>query len=87
MKSSEKKYLEKKASKLRKHILDAALEAGSSSAHIGGALSFVDIITLLFFKIFNQKNFNPNNYLRDRFILSKGHGCLGLYSALFEKIF
>ena len=87
MKSSEKKYLEKKASKLRKHILDAALEAGSSSAHIGGALSFVDIITLLFFKIFNQKNFNPNNYLRDRFILSKGHGCLGLYSALFEKNF
>ena len=24
---------------------------------------------------------------RDRFILSKGHGCLGLYSALLEKKF
>lgn len=87
MKKTEIKILEKKANKLRKNILDAALEAGSSSAHIGGALSFVDIITILFFKIFNQKNFRANNSLRDRFILSKGHGCLGLYSALLEKNF
>ena len=50
-----KKVFRKKASKLRKHILDAALEAGSSSAHIGGALSFVDIITLLFLKFLIKK--------------------------------
>jgi transketolase len=84
---SEIDKLNRISKKLRINIIKAALEAGSSSAHVGGALSFVDIVTILFFKIFDQKNFNMKSEARDRFILSKGHGCLGLYSALLEKKF
>ena len=72
---------------IRKNILYAAFCAGVKSAHIGGALSIVEIISVLFGKIMN---FSPKNLLdetRDRFILSKGHACLALYSVLAEKGF
>ena len=70
--------------KVRKNILKMALSAGSSSAHLGGALSMVDIISTLFaYKMrFDKKN--PLHEDRDRFILSKGHACLAYYGALAE---
>ena len=68
-----------------KNILKIAVEGGSSAAHLGGALSSVDIITSLFFSIMNYDSANYMNEKRDRFILSKGHACLVLYSALLEK--
>ena len=74
-----------KKKKLIKNILKIAVEGGSSAAHLGGALSSVDIITSLFFSIMNYNLNNYNNEKRDRFILSKGHACLVLYSALLEK--
>tara|TARA_Y100000590_G_scaffold407934_1_gene498654 strand:+ start:378 stop:1190 length:813 start_codon:yes stop_codon:yes gene_type:complete len=69
---------------VRKNILKAALEAGSASAHIGGALSSVEIVSTLYsrFISFPEKK---NWHQRDRFILSKGHACLVLYSVLLEK--
>lgn len=72
---------------MRKNIIFTAFKAGSKSAHIGGALSCVDVIAVLYSKIMNikkKKNIDEN---RDRFILSKGHACLALYSALVEKKF
>jgi len=68
---------------LRKNILYMAKVAGSNSSHIGGALSCIDLISVLFKKYFDFKDIN--NQDRDRFILSKGHACLALYSLLFEK--
>ena len=67
---------------LRKKILDLSFYAGSSSSHFGGALSSVEIIATLFNNIinFDKKNFKDKN--RDRFILSKGHGCMVYYAAL-----
>ena len=70
---------------LRIKILTMALNAGASSAHIGGALSIVDIISVLFsykMKLNLKKNENYNE--RDRFILSKGHACLAYYAAMNE---
>ncbi len=70
----------KKFSKdLRKKILHTAFLAGSASAHIGGALSIADLISVLFKH--QLKNLN-NIQNRDRFILSKGHACLAYYCAL-----
>ena len=69
---------------LRKTILDIALIAGHNSSHFGGALSSTEIVSTLYSHIMN---FDPKNALwedRDRFILSKGHACLVLYSALAE---
>ena len=67
---------------LLRNIVDSAYFAGASSAHIGGALSSVDIVSTLFseFIKINKKNFEKTE--RDYFILSKGHGCLALYVVL-----
>ena len=73
------------AKQLRKNILFAAYNAGSKSAHIGGALSIVEIVASLFGQIMKLNPAKPLDPNRDRFILSKGHACLALYSALVEK--
>jgi len=72
------------AKKMRRNILDMALEAGGSSSHFGGALSIVDITATLFGSVMKYDGANPEWDGRDRFILSKGHGCLGYYTALHE---
>ena len=69
---------------IRKKILTMAFEAGSSSAHIGGALSIADILSTLFFNTMTVVDNEPQNDLRDRFILSKGHACLAYYASLSE---
>jgi transketolase len=63
--------LEKKASALRGLTLDTCMWGGS--AHMGGSLSSIDFLTLLYYKYLN---FDPRNYTdegRDRLIVSKGH--------------
>ena len=55
--------------------------------HIGPALSVVDIISVLYDHILNFRADEPSWPQRDRFILSKGHGCLGLYVVLAAKGF
>lgn len=72
--------LEKKALEIREKVIDYAYKAGN--CHVGGALSTIDILTALYYKIMEH---NPQNLFweeRDRFILSKGHGALGLYVIL-----
>ena len=73
------------AKNIRKNIIFAAFKAGSKSAHIGGALSSADIIAVLYSDILKIKKKKTLDEDRDRFILSKGHACLALYSALVEK--
>ena len=63
--------LEKKANELRKLCLDTTYWAGS--AHIGGGMSVMDIMTVLYHKYMHLDKDNPNWEDRDRFILSKGH--------------
>ena len=63
--------LEKKANELRKLCLDTTYWAGS--AHIGGGMSVMDIMTVLYHKYMHLDKENPNWEDRDRFILSKGH--------------
>ena len=69
---------------LKKNILEMAFSAGASSSHLGGALSIVDIMSVLFSQKMNLNN-DPKWGDRDRFILSKGHACLAYYAALCEK--
>ena len=68
---------------IRKNIIDMAFFAGASSAHLGGALSIVEIVPTLFCKVMKHNN-DPRWEERDRFILSKGHACLAYYAALSE---
>ena len=69
---------------LRKKILDMSLIAGADSSHFGGALSIVEIVSVLFSEVMNINKDNPLWEERDRFILSKGHACLAYYAALSE---
>ena len=67
--------LEAKANQLRHTALDTTLMAGSG--HIGGSLSSMDILTVLYYKYMNIKKDDPTWADRDRFILSKGHIGIG----------
>tara|TARA_B110000483_G_scaffold231783_1_gene298586 strand:+ start:3270 stop:4124 length:855 start_codon:yes stop_codon:yes gene_type:complete len=67
---------------IRKKILEMSFNAGAASAHIGGALSCADIISVIFSNFLKFKKDDPHWKGRDRFILSKGHACLAYYTAL-----
>jgi transketolase len=82
---SEKTALEKMAVRNRKNVL--RLMRAGRMGHIGGALSAIDIITVLYFKIMQVDPQNPDWPQRDRFVLSAGHKCLALYATLAEKGF
>jgi len=74
------------AAKIRLKILESVLSAGKG--HIGGALSCTDILVGLYFGLpLNVSAQNPDDHQRDRFILSKGHASIALYSVLAEKGF
>lgn len=75
------------AKNMRKKLLDMSLAAGASSAHFGGGLSIIEITACLFSAVMKYDSKNPTWVERDRFILSKGHGCLGYYTALCESGF
>ena len=44
------------------------------SAHLGGGLSCIDILAVLYGRIMNTKQTDLPFAERDKFILSKGHG-------------
>lgn len=77
--------LEKKAHELRRLCLDTVLWAGSG--HIGGAMSAMDIFTVLYHKHLNIKPEEPLWEDRDRFVLSKGHAGVGFAPVLADKGF
>lgn len=74
------------ANTIRRDIVDIAYKAQGPS-HPGPALSCADIVTALYFKIMKTDPANPHWEDRDRFVLSKGHACPVIYSALAEKGF
>ena len=79
--SKDKKIeLEKFAVQNRKNVL--RLMRAGRTGHIGGALSSVDIMTALYFKVMRVDPQNPDWSQRDRFVLSAGHGSMLLYSLL-----
>tara|TARA_B100002003_G_scaffold193166_1_gene182610 strand:+ start:4943 stop:5803 length:861 start_codon:yes stop_codon:yes gene_type:complete len=79
--------IEQMSKRMRKNVLDTALAAGADSSHFGGGLSIIEITATLYGAIMRYDNNNPEWSERDRFILSKGHGVLGYYTALVEAGF
>jgi transketolase len=69
---------------MRKDILDMTLHAGATGGHLGGSLSLVEILAILFNGVLR---FDPQDAAwpqRDRLILSKGHGTIALYAAMHQ---
>jgi len=69
-----------------RRLIFRAIERGGRG-HIGPALSLVEIIRVLYDDILRFRPAEPKWQGRDRFVLSKGHGCLALYAVLADKGF
>ncbi|MBF8299343.1 MAG: 1 protein, partial [Dehalococcoidia bacterium] len=80
---SEYQQLRRTARMLRRDILLAITEAGSG--HPGGSLSETDILVALYYRVLRHNPQAPSWPDRDRFILSKGHACPGLYAVLAHR--
>ena len=79
----EKQRLQDLARGLRLTVIDVM--AWSGGAHVGGSLSIIDILTILYFKYLKVDPANPQWEDRDRFILSKGHAAAGYIPVLAKK--
>ena len=79
----EKQRLQDLARELRLTVIDVM--AWSGGAHVGGSLSIIDILTILYFKYLKIDPANPQWEDRDRFILSKGHAAAGYIPVLAKR--
>ena len=82
----ESRELTEIAHTLRHHIVNMA--ADSPGAHVGGSMSAVEILTVLFFDgVLRVDPERPKMEGRDYLIFSKGHASAALYAALAERGF
>lgn len=72
--------LQERANDIRESIIEALLEAGSG--HTAGPLGMADIFTVLYFHALRHDPKNPAWPERDRVVLSNGHICPLLYTAM-----
>jgi transketolase len=74
--------LKRLANRLRIEIIRMIGAAGSG--HPGGSLSEVELLIALYFRVLRHNPKDAEWADRDRFVLSKGHGCPALYAVLAE---
>lgn len=84
----EKNKVEQLATNIRIDILKMMISA--KAGHVGGSMSIVELLSLLYGKWMSFDPHNPKWEARDRLVLSKGHAGPALYSTLanvgfFEK--
>ena len=77
--------LDQRSKDLRKLVIK--MISVGRRGHIGPALSLIEILRVLYDSILKYNSNEPKWSNRDRFILSKGHGCLALYAILADKEF
>ncbi len=76
---------EEKCLKVRKLIIKTIGSLGVG--HVGGSLSIVELLVVLYEKHMNVDPKNPKKEGRDRLIVSKGHAGPAVYSVLCDKGF
>lgn len=70
---------------MRYDILKMVKMCGKQNGHLGGCLSAVEILAVLYTQIMNINSVAHSNLSwvsRDRFIMSKGHGGIAMYAAM-----
>ena len=72
---------------IRRDIIEMTFRAGNQGAHAGGSLSLAEILAVLYLGVMKTNASNPEDEVRDRLILSKGHGAMALYSILCQRGF
>jgi transketolase len=78
-------FFEAKSSEIRRLTVQCIGDLGVG--HLGGCLSVVDVLTVLYYAVMNVDPKNPHMEGRDRLVLSKGHAGPALYSILADKGF
>ena len=73
------------ASDIRRTSLEMIARARSS--HVGSVFSSAEILSVLYGSVLNVRPSEPEWADRDRFVLSKGHACAGLYAVLAARGF
>ena len=71
--------LDNQSKSLRRMVIDAM--DGGGRGHIGSSMSLIEILRAIY-DVANHRPSEPQWALRDRIVLSKGHGCLALYAVL-----
>ncbi|MEA1910887.1 MAG: transketolase [Spirochaetota bacterium] len=85
MSNEDLKKLEHKAKEIRIKTIDSIGFLGVG--HIGGAMSIVELLTILYYRKMHIDPDNPKMEDRDKLVLSKGHAGPALYSTLADKKF
>ena len=81
----EQQELEELAREIRVSALEMIARAGSS--HVGSVFSAAEILAVLYGEVLDVRPAEPEWPDRDRFVLSKGHACAGLYAVLANRGF
>ncbi len=77
---AEAETLKRTAARLRGKVIE--MSHAASSAHLASSLSCCDIVAAAYWGVCKIDPTRPEDPLRDRFILSKGHAATALYAAL-----
>ena len=85
MEQDEIASLKKKAKEIRKLTIDSIGFLGVG--HIGGCMSIIEVLTLLYYRHMKIDPKNPNMRNRDMLVISKGHAGPAIYSVLADKGF
>lgn len=70
------------ATAIRRHVL--RMTHRGKASHVGSSLSMADLLAVLYGGALRVDPARPEWPDRDRFILSKGHACAGVYAVLAE---
>jgi transketolase len=77
--------LDDRSKLLRRYVVDAM--RGGGRGHLGSSMSMIEVLRVLYDSVLKFDPLDPELADRDRFVLSKGHGCLTLYAILADKGF
>lgn len=83
MDTTQKEFLTAKARQLRDDVVETIGRFGSG--HIGGAMSVMDALTVIYYSKANLDVSNPSKKDRDRIVMSKGHAGPAMYAVLADK--
>ena len=86
MDQSKIRELQDIAMDIRRDVVRTARDC-DEGVHVGGSLSMAEVLAALFFHVLRLDPQNPDWPERDRFILSKGHGNIGLSAAMARRGF
>lgn len=83
MDKTQKDFLIAKARQLRDDAIETIGRFGSG--HIGGVMSVMDALTVIYYSKANVDPKDPKKWDRDRVVMSKGHAGPAMYAVLADK--